>query len=228
MVAVHMQKTFTGTLLVAAVLGTPAAVHSTTPVMLPLSRATVIPCARTPGNPVLAAPQDTPQMRPNASLKVVGDSSERRVAIFRNGRESGSVALPTRVSAAAVAEGLEKALWHPNRDDVAVAFKGVERMIPDKLGARDRGPVSFVVVFLLQPGGTYNVVDVSLVELVNIGRIGPFRSYRNAETTPTRWVHRESDDVQVWLHTAAWDLTGQRYRSSEPLIITRDGRPLWR
>jgi hypothetical protein len=197
-------------------------------VMLPLSLAAAIPWTHTVSSVVLAEPQDTLQLRPNASLQVVERSSERRLAIFRNGSESGSIAVPSRVSASALAEGLEKAIWHPNRDDVAVGFIGDEQMIPDRRVARDAGPVSFVVVFLLQPGGTYIAVDVSQVELVNIGRIGPLRSYRNAETAPTQWVQRESDDVQVWLHTAAWDLTGQRYRSSEPLIITRDGRPLWR
>jgi hypothetical protein len=196
--------------------------------MLPLTLSAALPWERAVSTDVVVEPQDTLQVRPNASLQVVERSSERRLAIFRNGREAGSIAVPPRVTVSALAEGLEKAVWHPNRDDVAVGFEGKEQVIPDVRVARDAAPISFVVVFLLQPEGTYIAVDVSQVEKVNIGRIGPFRSYRNAVSAPTRWVQRESDDVQLWLQTSAWDLTGQRYRSSEPLIITRDGRPLWR
>ena len=201
-------------------------------VMLPLSLAAAIPLARTMSivrNVVLADQQDTLKLRPNASLQVVERSSERRLAIFKNGSEAGSIPVPSRVSASALAEGLGKAVWHPNRDDVAVGFKGDEKAIPAGGGTGLNPQVqSFVVVFLLQPGGTYIAVDVSRVEAVNIGAIGPFRSYRNSETAPTEWLRRESDDVQLWLATTAWDLTGQRYRMREPLIISRDGRPLWR
>jgi hypothetical protein len=167
--------------------------------------------------PAVRSARDTRQVVPNAIFQVVDrpSGSERRVAIFRNGSESGSIAVPPRVSASALAEGLEKPVWHPNGDDVALGFKGDKQ--------------SFVVVFLVQPGGTYVTVDVSQVEAVNVGRIGPDRSYRNLETVPTGWLRREqADSVQVWLQTTAWDLTGQRYRTREPLIIMRDGRPLWR
>jgi hypothetical protein len=58
---------------------------------------------------------------------------------------------------------LTKAVWHPNRDDVAVGFEGKEQVIPDLRVARNAAPISFVVVFLLQPGGTYIAVDVSQV-----------------------------------------------------------------
>jgi hypothetical protein len=70
---------------------------------------------------------------------------------------------------------------------------------------------------------------VSEVELKNIGFIGPDRPYREAYTVPTEWLPpRPEDAVQIWMQTTAWDMTGQRYRAREPLIITRDGRPLWR
>jgi hypothetical protein len=107
-------------------------------------------------------------------------------------------------------------LRHPKGNALAAGFKS------------EKG--SFVVVFLRQASGSYIGVDVSQVEKVNIGAIGPNRAYRNVETEPAGWLERPPDDdaVQVWLRTRAWDLSGQRYTMKEPLIITRDGKPLWR
>jgi hypothetical protein len=123
--------------------------------------------------------------------------------------------VPHRVSAASLALGLKAVLRHPNGHDLAAGFRG------------DNG--SFVVVFLRQANGTYLSVDVSQVERVNIGAIGPDRVYRDTETAPVEWMLRDSDDaVQVRLRTTTWDVAGRRYRGTEPLIITRDGRPLWR
>jgi len=151
-----------------------------------------------------------------ATLQVVTASSgERRLTISNEGREAGSLAVPPRVSASSLDHGIKGAVWHSGGQDVAVGFKG------DKS--------SFVVVFLRQPDGRYIAADVSRVEAVNIGAIGPDRTYRDVETVPVEWrPDREDNAVQVLLRTRVWDLSGQRYGAGEPLIITRDGRPLWR
>jgi hypothetical protein len=140
----------------------------------------------------------------------------RRLVVLNDGKELGSIAVPPRVSATALDRGLKETLRHPNGNDLAVGFKG------------DKG--SFVVVFLLQPNGAYLAVDVSRVELANIGVIGHNRTYRDVQTMPIEWLHRpEGDDsVQIRLQTRARDVAGRRYRPTEPLIITRDGRALWR
>jgi len=123
--------------------------------------------------------------------------------------------VPPRVSAEALDEGLKGIVRHPNGIDLAAGFKG------------DKG--SFVVVFLRQASGSYLAVDVSQVEQRNIGVIGPFRAYRDVHTVPTEWLpDRANGAVQLWLQTRAWDMTGQRYLSREPLIISREGNPWWR
>ena len=140
----------------------------------------------------------------------------RRLVVSKDGKELGSIAVSPRVSSAALDQGLKETLRHPNGNDLAVGFKG------------DKG--SFVVVFLLQASGGYLGVDVSRAEQVNIGVIGPNRTYRDVQTSPIEWLHRsEGDDaVEIRLQTHARDLAGRRYRPTEPLIITRDGRALWR
>ena len=160
------------------------------------------------------------------SLQVVGGLSGqgKRLAVVSGGKELGSIVLPLRVSAASLSEGLKAKLVHPNGHDVAVGFIGENRSFV-------RGEYSsFVVIFLRQASGAYLAVDVSQVELVNIGAIGSARAYSDLETVPIEWLPRPAGDdaVQIRLQTRARDQSGQRYHPTEPLIITRDGRPLWR
>jgi hypothetical protein len=155
-----------------------------------------------------------------------GSSNEpQRVAVLQDGRERGSIAIPEGVTRAAIDAGLREVLWHPNGRDVAIAFKGAA--------------ASFVVVFLDQPGGVMRPVDVSQVERTNIGGIGPFRTYVDRRTRPVEWLglariealgsrYDRAEAVQIRLRTEVWDEAGTRYVGTEPLIITRDGVPLWR
>ena len=108
-----------------------------------------------------------------------------------------------------------------------MSFNGPKPEISER---RRSAPESFIVVFLLQPNGAYLAVDMSRVEHVNIGAIGPDRAYREVQTAPVEWLVRPAGDpdVQFWLQTHAWDPSGLRYAGREPLIITREGRPLWR
>jgi hypothetical protein len=139
----------------------------------------------------------------------------KRLVVLKDGNVLGSVDVPPRVSAAALDAGLKGVLRHPNGIDLAAGFEG------------DKG--SFVVVFLQQASGSYLAVDVSQVEQKNIGAIGPSRQYRERHTVPTEWLpDRIGGAVQLFIQTRAWDMNGRRYSSKEPLIITRDGTPLWR
>ncbi len=149
-------------------------------------------------------------------VRVLDDLSGKRLALFRDGKELGSLSIPVTLSATAVEDGLGKVLLHPNGNDVAAGFQS------------QKG--SFVAIFLLQKTGSYLGVDVSAAERVNVGGIGPHRNYKSMETVPTGWLSRPQNDdaVQVWLQTRAWDLSGQRYTIREPLIIKRDGTVLWR
>jgi hypothetical protein len=147
---------------------------------------------------------------------VAGPSRQgKRLVVLTDGKELGSVDVPPRVSAAALDAGLKGVVRHSNGIDLAAGFEG------------DTG--SFVVVFLRQASGSYLAVDVSQVEQKNIGAIGPFRQYRERHTVPTEWLpDRIGGAVQLFIQTRAWDMNGRRYSTKEPLIITRDGTPLWR
>jgi hypothetical protein len=151
------------------------------------------------------------------TLAAVNDPSRQgqRLVVLSDGKELGSIDVPPRVPAAALDEGLRGVLKDPRGVDLAIGVKGVRQ--------------SFVVVFLRQASGSYLAVDVSQVEQKNIGVIGSGRSYRDVYTVPTGWLPPRPDDaVQIWMQTWAWDMTGQRYSTKEPLLITRDGRPGWR
>ena len=83
-------------------------------------------------------------------------------------------------------------------------------------------PLQFGIVDGLYQG-------VSAIARLASGVIGPFRAYRDVHTVPTEWLpDRANGAVQLWLQTRAWDMTGQRYLSREPLIISREGNPWWR
>jgi hypothetical protein len=153
-----------------------------------------------------------------------GPGEAARLALRENGRDLGSIAVPPGVTRTALDEGIAGALWHPNGRDVAAGFTG------------DAG--SFVVVFLEQPAGGFRAVDVSRVERTNIGGIGPSRTYTERRTRPVEWLPRSRIEgtgpyaglpaVQILLRTHVWDESRVRYTGAEPLIITRDGTPLWR
>jgi len=153
---------------------------------------------------------------PAPTLRMLDGPLGNRLVIFKNGQESGSIRVPVPLSTSAIANGLESISVHPNGNDVAAGFKS------------EKG--SFVVVFLLQVNRSYLGVDVSAVEAVNIGAIGPHRTYKTVETAPAGWIDRPRNDdaVQLFLQTRAWDVSGKRYTMNEPLIVTRGGKPLWR
>jgi len=175
-------------------------------------------CCMQLGVEVHAAGQARATGRPDPSLTVQQNRNDStrvtRIVVRRAGMELGGIAVPADVSAAALDAGLKTIVWHPGGRDFACAF------------ARAKG--SFVAVFLAQADGTYRAVDVSRVESVNIGGIGPNRQYREMRSRPIEWIARQDDSVQVRLRTDAWDTSGRHYQMNEPLIITRAGEPLWR
>jgi hypothetical protein len=151
--------------------------------------------------------------------------NETRLAIMREGIDRGAIAMPPGLPRTAIEQGIRDALWHPNGRDVALGFQGTT--------------ASFVVVFLQQTNGTYVVADVSRVEEANIGAIGPSRTYKVRRTEPIEWLNLRrieaagsrydgAEAIQIRLRTQVWDLKGTRYQGAEPLIILRDGTPLWR
>jgi hypothetical protein len=164
---------------------------------------------------------------PGLAVRVVKQSAPdgARLVITREGVQRGSITMPPGLSASDIDEGVRRALWHPNGRDVALGFKSPK--------------ASFVVVFLEQASGSYLAADVSMVEGVNIGGIGPFRAYKDRRTDPIEWLplnridatgsrYNGAEAVQVRLRTQVWDLNGTRYQGAEPLIILRDGTALWR
>jgi len=154
--------------------------------------------------------------RPDPTLKIeqARAGGGRRLIVRRNGQELGDIAVPSAVSTRAITDGLRTIVWHPNGVDFACGFTGSSG--------------SFVVVFLAQSNGRYRAVDVSNVEQVNIGAIGPFRQYKDVRSGPIDWIARPDDSVQIRLRTDAWDVEGHHYRMHDPLIITRAGEPFWR
>lgn len=175
---------------------------------------------------LLPSVTSTQEARSAISLRMLEPSfGARRLTIMEGERELGSIAIPSDVPPAAVDAALPRALRHPNGRDIAVAFDGLE--------------ASFVVVFLRQAAGTYRAVDVSRVERVNIGGIGPWATYTARHTEPVEWLPLDriaasghpfdgTEAVQIRFRTRVWDANGVRKSMSEPLIVTRDGIALWR
>jgi len=119
------------------------------------------------------------------------------------------------VSPGQVRVALKKGLWNP--DKTAVAFT-----VPGKQGM-------FCAIVQKTPSGEWLLVDVSRVEAGNFGKLGTKRvKYERYETTPVKWLKRDDDNYyQCEFRTRAWQ-GGQRYTVSEPMLITKQGTPLYR
>ena len=104
-------------------------------------------------------------------------------------------------------------LW--NRDKTAVAV------------AVNRPSGTVAVVFVRSTTGDFVAVDVSAVENGNLRKLGLERRGHDVQTTPVAWLPRDDDLLQVEFRTRVRS-SRQRYTASEPLIIRRDGTPLWR
>jgi hypothetical protein len=106
------------------------------------------------------------------------------------------------------------ALWNAEKTAAAMSSPGPER--------------SRVFAFLRQSDGTFLKVDLSQVEDRNFGALGRSRrEYERFRTTPLEWSTRPDGLLQLKVRTQAWR-SGQRYTITEPLLIHRGGKVLWR
>ena len=107
----------------------------------------------------------------------------------------------------------EAGLWNRDKTAVAIAMK--------------RPTGTLAVVFVRSSTGGFVAVDVSAVENGNLRKLGLERRAADVETAPVAWLPRDDDLLQVEFRTRvrSW---GRRYTASEPIIIRRDGTPLWR
>jgi hypothetical protein len=123
-------------------------------------------------------------------------------------------AMPRSLGTDQMFRALQSGLWNSNRTALAVSV------------AQPKATV--VLVFLRQTNGTYLASDASGVEGGNFGKLGRRRTdYERFETTPVEWLHREDGRFQVRMRTRAWR-GGQRYTTSEDLLIEPDGTVLYR
>ena len=122
-------------------------------------------------------------------------------------------ALPQVISTNEIVRALGTGLWNSNKTAVAVAIA--------------RPKASLLFVFLRQTSGQYLAVDVSGMEGCNFGHLGTARAgYDRFETTPVQWWHRDDGLFEVQMRTRAWN-QGQRYATSQTLVIKPDGTCLW-
>jgi hypothetical protein len=93
---------------------------------------------------------------------------------------------------------------------------------------RDSSPHALFVV-LLPSSGDAVLVDVSRIESQNIGKLGVARSaeYDAVISDATEWVPRLDGLLQVEVRTQAWK-EGKRQAALEKVVVSPDGRVLWR
>jgi hypothetical protein len=124
--------------------------------------------------------------------------------------------LPARISKEEIAKAFQFALWNSEKTAVAISLAGGQKE-------------SLVYVFLRQKDGAFLAVNVSDVELGNIGKLGMAKrdGYSRIETKPVKWLIGFNDLFRIELNTKAWK-DGKRYSVSEPLIIMPSGDVIWR
>jgi hypothetical protein len=65
------------------------------------------------------------------------------------------------------------------------------------------------------------LVNVSVVERGNLGKLGSLNKYEKIVTYPYRWESDSNGECRFWFKTHAW-LKGQRYTVEEPVYV-KDG-----
>jgi hypothetical protein len=124
-------------------------------------------------------------------------------------------AFPHNLSRVQILSALKFGLWNSNKTAIAVCIK------------RPKASLNFVLI--RGHNGNYLPVDISGVELPNLGKIGIAgpSAYRRIETRPIKWLHRDDGMFQIVMQTRAWR-GRKRFTVSEPLVIRADGTPIWR
>jgi hypothetical protein len=149
------------------------------------------------------------------NLRVVPGGDHRRLLLIVDGRELSGIDVPARVTDQSLRRGVEEALSSSDRKAVAVAVQNRVH--------------SFLVAFVRTASGQFVSADISRVEDGNFGKLGTdAHQFRRFETKPVRWILRDDGLYQVTIQTAAWRSDNKRMVAAEPLIINRDGLPLFR
>ncbi len=145
-----------------------------------------------------------------ASFPALAAESRVDAALFAAAQR----AMPRGIATNQLVRALESGLWNSNRTALAVSIT--------------QPKASVIFVFLRQTNRTYVAADSSLVEDGNFGKLGrPRTDYERFETIPVEWLHRDDGFFQVLMRTRAWR-HGRRYTVSEPLVISPQGRALYR
>ena len=116
--------------------------------------------------------------------------------------------------------------------------KTVDELVRSALWSEDGGAVImfvngkngvYMVGFVRVADGAMKNFDISAVESANFGKLGMDRKkFSRWETKPTGWSIPEAGIFRLMVVTTAWDQEGKRYTMREPMIIRKDGSPLWR
>jgi len=127
---------------------------------------------------------------------------------------SHQIAAKAQIDVNLVKDGIKSGLWNSEKTAAALSI--------NKSGG------SLCLVLIKRPNKSFIVVDVSNVEYGNFGKFGYPRSYYDRyETTPVEWLKRDDSHFQIVFRTRAWK-DGQRYTVKEPLIVKKNGEPIWR
>ena len=145
-----------------------------------------------------------------ASIPALAGESRVDAALFAAAQK----AMPRGIATNQLVRLVESGLWNSNRTALAVSIT--------------QPKASVIFVFLRQTNGTYVAADSSLVEDGNFGKLGrPRTDYERFETIPVEWLPRSDGFFQVRMRTRAWR-HGKRYTVSEALVISPEGRALYR
>jgi hypothetical protein len=114
-----------------------------------------------------------------------------------------------------IRNSVKQGLWNAGRSAVVIALPGTKK--------------TTIVMFIQGNGKSFKPVDISLVEDGSLGKIGigGRKSCSKVESVPVEWIARDDECFQIKIRTRAWK-DGQRYTVYEPLIVTADGRALYR
>jgi len=108
---------------------------------------------------------------------------------------------------------LKNGLWSEDKGEVVVSFPNKKR--------------TTLYLFMKNLEGKYIAVNISAIELRNLGTIGLKPQYKKLESKAIEWIEDTEELVMVKIETMIWS-NAKCYRRSQPLLIKRNGEIMWR
>lgn len=88
---------------------------------------------------------------------------------------------------------------------------------------------NFIVGFFKPLSGKVKAVDLTPVEIGNLGMIGlKKQDLKSVSSAVLKWIERDDDYIQAEVETTVFTKSGKRMKARGPVMLAKAGDPRWR